>query len=220
MKAEQIIRALFKVSKWSQYAVDVYILLFYKKRLRRSNVFVGENTTFWGLAIIENLAGGKIEIGNGCLVCSRSEQTALGIAHKTIIRTLSSSAIIKIGSKVRMSGTTICAANSIDIGDRCVIGADVIIADTDFHSMNAIVRSSLDDAKQALNKPVKIGSDVFIGGRSIILKGVELGDRVVVGAGSVVTKSFNADVIIAGNPAIVVKNLNGNEKNSSPSNLP
>jgi acetyltransferase-like isoleucine patch superfamily enzyme len=219
MKASQIVKALFKVTQWPRYVVDVYIFLFYRKILERRHVFVGKNTTFWGLPIIDNSTGGKIEIGDSCLICSRSEQTALGIAHKTIIRTLTADAAIKIGSKVRMSGSTICAANNIDIGDRCVIGADVIIADTDFHSMNPSIRSSLDDGKHALNKPVKIGCDVFIGGRSIILKGVELGDRVIVGAGSVVTKSFNADVIIAGNPAVIIKNLIHNEKNSSPSNL-
>jgi len=41
-----------------------------------------------------------------------------------------------------MSGTTICAAERVVIGDRCVIGADVVIADTDFHAIEPAVRSS------------------------------------------------------------------------------
>jgi maltose O-acetyltransferase len=60
---------------------------------------------------------------------------------------------------------------------------------------------------EAKNAPIKIGNDVFIGTKSIILSGVSLGNRVIVGAGSVVTKSFSDDVIIAGNPAKIIRNL-------------
>jgi acetyltransferase-like isoleucine patch superfamily enzyme len=104
-----------------------------------------------------------------------------------------------------MSGTSISASNYVEIGNRCVIGSDVIIADTDFHSLDRLIRCTPDDAKLAQNDAVLIGEDVFIGGRSIILKGVKLGDGVVVGAGSVVTKSFKPNSIIAGNPAILIK---------------
>ncbi|MGI6176208.1 MAG: sugar O-acetyltransferase [Christensenellales bacterium] len=56
-------------------------------------------------------------------------------------------------------------------------------------------------------KPVRIGESCWIGGHAVILPGVTLGDRVVVGAGAVVTKSFGDDVVIAGNPARVIKRL-------------
>ena len=52
-----------------------------------------------------------------------------------------------------------------------------------------------------------IGSNVFIGARSIITKGVHIGDGVVVGAGSVVTKDVPANVVVAGNPAKIIKYL-------------
>jgi acetyltransferase-like isoleucine patch superfamily enzyme len=53
--------------------------------------------------------------------------------------------------------------------------------------------------------PIKIGSRVFIGARCIVLKGVTIGNGAVVGAGSVVVSDVPPGVIVAGNPAMVVK---------------
>jgi len=145
--------------------------------------------------------GSSLSIGDQSLICSRSTQTALGVNHPVVIRTLTTDAVITIGSKVRMSGTTICAAKKIIIGDRCVIGANATIVDTDFHSLNPSIRSSPDDSRHAISKPVIIESDVFIGGNSTILKGVCIGFGAIIGSNSVVTKDVPAGVIAAGNPA-------------------
>ncbi len=53
-------------------------------------------------------------------------------------------------------------------------------------------------------KPIKIGNNVFIGMRSIIMPGVIISDNVIVAAGSVVTKSIPRGVIVGGNPAKVI----------------
>ena len=60
--------------------------------------------------------------------------------------------------------------------------------------------------QQGVNlKPIKIGNDVWIGAKAIILPGVTIGDGCVIAAGSVVTKCIEPYSIVAGNPAIMVR---------------
>ena len=54
-------------------------------------------------------------------------------------------------------------------------------------------------------KPISIGSNVWIGGGSIILPGVEIGDNTVIGAGSLVSKSIPTNVVAFGNPCRVIR---------------
>lgn len=53
--------------------------------------------------------------------------------------------------------------------------------------------------------PIVVGEDAFIGVRALVLPGVTIGARAVVGAGSVVTRSVPAGMIVAGNPARVIR---------------
>jgi maltose O-acetyltransferase len=55
--------------------------------------------------------------------------------------------------------------------------------------------------------PITIGSQSWIGGGSIVCQGVSIGDRTTIGAGSVVTKDVPSDVLAAGNPCRVIREL-------------
>ena len=61
-------------------------------------------------------------------------------------------------------------------------------------------------------KPITIGNNVWIGAQCIILPGVTVGDNSVIGAGSVVTRDIPANVVAAGNPCRVLKNIEQNKK--------
>ena len=82
------------------------------------------------------------------------------------------------------------------IGDRTQIGPAVQIYAAD-HPRDAETRR----AGLEFGRPVRIGSDVWIGGGAILLPGITIGDGAVIGAGSVVTRHVAAAVTVAGNPA-------------------
>lgn len=169
--------------------------------LRRNGVKVGNRTRFLGIPFVEATPDSKILIGDSCLLISKFQETALGVSHPVILRTLKKGAAIVIGNDSGLSGTTINAAIGVSIGSRCLIGADVLICDTDFHPISYENRRYADLPTPHEMDRVYLGDDVFVGARAIILKGVTIGRGSVVGAGSVVTKSFADFSIIAGNPA-------------------
>ena len=104
-------------------------------------------------------------------------------------------------------GTTISAAQGIVIGKHVLISGNVYIADNDGHSLDAQARRDGTPMAPDGVKPVAIEDDCWIGTRVIILKGVHIGAGAIVGAGAVVTTDVPPRVVVAGNPARVVKEL-------------
>jgi len=93
-------------------------------------------------------------------------------------------------------------AGPIIIGDNTMIGPKTCIyAST--HELDPEERKK----GYTIPKEVRIGSNVWVGGQVSILPGVTIGDNCIIGAGSVVTKSFPDNVVIAGNPARIIKDL-------------
>ena len=123
-----------------------------------------------------------------------------------------------IGDFTLLNGALIMAEEKIEIGSHCLISWNVGIADSDFHPLDPAQR--LVDA-QALapffqnrpprpkleTAPVKITDNVWIGMNAVILKGVTIGENSVVAAGAVVTRNVSPNTVVAGNPAVVVRQL-------------
>lgn len=174
---------------------------------RAAGVQLAAGVRFMGPPIIGRCAASSIALGERVVLCSWSRWTALGVSHPVVLRTLTPGATIRIGRDTGISGGSFCAAVGLDIGERCLIGADVMISDTDFHAIAPEGRHANADWALIRSERVRIGNDVFIGARSVILKGVEIGDGAVIGAGSIVTRSVPARSVAAGNPAVVLREI-------------
>ena len=91
---------------------------------------------------------------------------------------------------------------SITIGSNVLFGPNVQVY-TASHPIDPLERRT----GKELGKPIRIGDDVWIGGSAVICPGVTIGNGVTVGAGAIVTKDVEPYVVVAGNPAKVIKRL-------------
>lgn len=97
---------------------------------------------------------------------------------------------------------TILDVGKVTIGDNAQIAPNVSIY-TAGHPIHPDSRNS----GYEYGIPISIGNNVWIGGNTVILPGVTIGDNVVIGAGSVVTKNIPANMIAAGNPCRVIREI-------------
>ena len=88
----------------------------------------------------------------------------------------------------------------IFIGDGCLIGHSVVMATLN-HDFDPAKRQNLSHA------PIRLGKNVWVGARAVILAGVTIGDNAVIAAGAVVTKDVPANAIVGGVPAKFIKNI-------------
>lgn len=110
-------------------------------------------------------------------------------------------ALIRIGKRCSIGDRTeVHAGSLVEIGDATIIAWDCVIMDRNYHSAGG----GPEDIR-----PVVIGSGVWVGCRAIILSGVVIGDGAVVAAGSVVTRDIPAYTLVAGNPAKIIKEVEG-----------
>jgi acetyltransferase-like isoleucine patch superfamily enzyme len=170
-------------------------------------VNLGERSSLYEQANVENYQKdkSKIAIGNDSHI--RSELLVFKYGGS-----------IKIGSNSYIGeGTRIWSGDSVTIGDNVLISHNVNIVDTNSHELDAIERShrysELIQSGHWVNKgsiltsPILIKDYAWISFGAIILKGVTIGEGAIVAAGSVVTKDVPDFVVVAGNPAQIVKSL-------------
>jgi acetyltransferase-like isoleucine patch superfamily enzyme len=171
-----------------------------------NNVEFGTFKNF-GWPKVDVVLGGRCILGEGFHSNNRESSNAIGRFNRCSL-IVGNKGILIVGKNVGMSSTAIFCQNYIEIGDNVKLGGNVVIYDTDFHSLNPKSRLyPIVDKAETKTAAVKIGNSVFIGGHSTILKGVEIGENSIVGACSVVTKNVPSNEIWAGNPAKWVRNL-------------
>lgn len=145
--------------------------------------------------------GRRLEIYPGVLINNRYKQSLrfgdkVTLYHDVGLFLDSRDAKISIADKTYINRRTeLHCQKEISIGTDCAISWDVTIMDTDYHSINSKVHS----------KSVVIGNHVWIGCKSIILKGVTIGDGAIIAAGSVVCTDVPNKTLVGGIPAQVIK---------------
>jgi len=109
---------------------------------------------------------------------------------------------IEMGDCVLMSpGSRLSASDEIVIGDGVMMANGVYVTDSDWHTIYDRTR------RDERVTPVHIGDNVWLGDHATVLKGVTIGENSVVAARAVVVSDVPANVIVAGSPAKVVKEL-------------
>ncbi|MGY1749244.1 acyltransferase [Modestobacter sp. SYSU DS0511] len=88
----------------------------------------------------------------------------------------------------------------LTVGDRVTVSSEVLFIT---HDGTGWLFSD-EAGRRYRYAPIRVGSDCFIGARSIIMPGVEIGDRSIVAAGSVVVRSVPPGSIVGGNPARII----------------
>lgn len=111
--------------------------------------------------------------------------------------------LIEIGEGTTCGKTMIVSLEPYDIkiGKNCMISYEVEIRNTDSHKIIDI------NTNKWLNKgkEVFIGDNVWIGTRTMILKGTKIENGCIVGAGSILSKEYNENSLIVGNPGRIIK---------------
>lgn len=157
----------------------------------------------FGMLTLQNK--GSFTVGENLRINSGKYVNVIGGSTRTsfVVRR---GASLEIGNEVSISNSAFYCSEKIVIEDYVMIGGGCKIWDSDFHPIDPEVRKKTPNDGYA-KKPIHIKESAFIGGGSIILKGVTIGKNSVVGAGSVVSKSIPDNEIWAGNPARFIKKL-------------
>ncbi len=125
-------------------------------------------------------------------------------SHYTYLEAREEWSEIIIGDNVAINNAfSIECSSKVVIENDVLIGGNCSIIDNDGHDL-AIDKRNIGSPKTA---SVHIHQNVFLGSNVTILKGVTIGKNSIIGNGSVVTKDIPENVIAAGNPAKVIRNL-------------
>jgi acetyltransferase-like isoleucine patch superfamily enzyme len=131
-----------------------------------------------------------------------SAQTSLVAGHVLDAPVLETGDHTNIGAFV-----TISVSRRVTLGSRVSIANGVEIYDNPGHNIHPDERRK--PVQPESIKPVVIGDDVWVGSHSTVMPGVEIGRGSVVGARSVVTKDVPPMTFVAGAPARVIRNIDG-----------
>ena len=93
---------------------------------------------------------------------------------------------------------TLICDDRIEFGENVTTSWNTLVMDIDWHA----VKDTVTNEVRPFKKPIKIGNNVWLCTRSLILKGSKIANGCIVGANAVVSREFEKEnILIAGNPA-------------------
>lgn len=205
---------LITIYRLSKYSESIFILFLIKNLYY---AIFGINIIAHHLSEIKNLKNiktkGSLRLGIDYYGFStKRDLTYLNIRGKLIFNgnfsiakgcrfDVGKDAVVEIGDNGYVSPNTwFIISHGLTIGNGCMISWGCQFLDDDFHKL------VYENRKQLESNKIKIGNNVWIGCNSYIYKGVNIPNGSVVAANSVVKSSFfEENILIAGNPAVVVK---------------
>lgn len=169
---------------------------------------IGKGSVIEGRVYVRIDGTGGIRAGRGLHVTGGYCRNRISRDEASSLCTQGEGRIV-IGEGVGISSSCLWARKEIVLGDRTQVGAGCIILDHDAHSLDPRVRSSSPEADYGGTScaPVRIGDDVLLGAKTMVLKGVTIGKGSVVGAGSVVTGDIPEGEVWAGNPCRFIRKI-------------
>jgi acetyltransferase-like isoleucine patch superfamily enzyme len=147
------------------------------------------------------LGNGRLRISGPGRVVFEADVNAWSHAEVNRLITTSPQALIRIGRHARLNGCTLVAAERIEVGADCVLGSCEIRDHLPYSE------SPQDRRRPGPTRPVVIEDNVWIGGQVSVLPGVRIGRDTVVGIHAVVFADIPPGVIVGGNPARVLRQL-------------
>lgn len=198
-----VFKAFRKIYKLIPY---VYYKPINRVNLYLNGVAIGSNLIINGFLKVIVTRRGEFKIGNNVSINSGQNHNVIGRNQKTVFWVEGK---LTIGNNTGLSSTAIICNYNIEIGNNVKIGGNTVIYDSDFHSLDPVIRrNTAQDKASAKKAKVIIKNNVFIGSHSTILKGVVIGENAVVGACSLVSRDIPENEIWGGNPIRFIRNVN------------
>lgn len=184
-------------------------------RGRRKNVIGIRNTYYRDLRVTIRGEGNVIDFSEGAnyikhssiYVCGNNNHIVIGERNYldgTSLYIEDDNCEIRMGNHNRFLGRThvaVMEGTSVSFGDGSLFSDNVVFRTGDSHS----IYSNDNGMRINPSKSIVVGNNVWFGNTTTILKGVTIADNSIIGTGAIVTKSIPNNVVVAGNPARIVR---------------
>lgn len=195
------VRTMHTLGKQSR--THISRILYYQPMFEAACESCGKNFSFSAAAMPLISGDVRIIVGDNCHFNGNGAILGYKIFEKPTL---------SFGNHTYVGFSTIFnVAKSIEVGSNVLISDSCIISDNPGHPLDPVARRENQPIHADQVRSVRIEDDAWICARSTILPGVTVGKGSVVGTGAIVTKDVPAYTVVAGNPAVVVKELNHRE---------